>query len=645
MQFFRNFFKSKIGLGITLLFLALIAVAFASSDVANTTTFGGVAGGDRVAVVGDARITTADLSQAVSTAFEQARLQDPALTMREFVEAGGLEQTFDRLVGRAAVTGYGRDLGLRAGNNLVNSEIRSIGAFRGPSGTFDENLYRQILRQQGLSDKQVREDLQTGLIAQQLLRPADFGATMPQYLAGQYAALFKERRVGQIALIPSASMAPAGNPSDRQLQSFYRQNRAQYVLPERRVVRFVTVSSEAVDARIAPTPAAIAAYYRENREQFAPSETRSFSQIIAANESQARSLLNAARSGASLDATASNAGLRATTIGPITQDQLRSEASEAVARAVFAAQANTFAGPVRSALGWHVVRVGTIDRAPGRTLAQASEEIRETLTQQNRRLALADIGAEIEERLAEGDSLSQVAQNLSIDVEISPALTVNGTVYGANPRQTAAEVLQPAIPTIFQMEESEPQIAEIEPGQTYLLFEVARITEAAAAPLSTIRDRVTSDWRRGQGQAAARRAADRVLRALQTGTDLRPALQNADAAGATVERVDLTREQLSQQGGERIPPPIALLFSMAEGSAKKLEAANDLGWFVVNLENVEAGRIEPDDPLMAQANRALGPVVGEEYLEQFVAAIQNRQGEERNDAAIAAVRRQLIGEN
>jgi hypothetical protein len=35
LQLFRNIFKSKLGVGLTLAFLLLIAIAFASSDVAN----------------------------------------------------------------------------------------------------------------------------------------------------------------------------------------------------------------------------------------------------------------------------------------------------------------------------------------------------------------------------------------------------------------------------------------------------------------------------------------------------------------------------------------------------------------------------------------------------------------------------------
>ena len=71
IQLFRNFFKSKVGVIFTLVFLAVIAVAFASSDVANNSTFGGVSGGDRVAVVGNRRIDASELTASASNMLEQ----------------------------------------------------------------------------------------------------------------------------------------------------------------------------------------------------------------------------------------------------------------------------------------------------------------------------------------------------------------------------------------------------------------------------------------------------------------------------------------------------------------------------------------------------------------------------------------------
>jgi len=55
ISFFRSFFQSKIGLAISFIFLALIAVAFAASDVTGGATFGGVSSERRSTATASAR--------------------------------------------------------------------------------------------------------------------------------------------------------------------------------------------------------------------------------------------------------------------------------------------------------------------------------------------------------------------------------------------------------------------------------------------------------------------------------------------------------------------------------------------------------------------------------------------------------------
>ena len=83
---------------------------------------------------------------------------------------------------------------------------------------------------------------------------------------------------------------------------------------------------------------------------------------------------------------------------------------------------------------------------------------------------------------------------------------------------------------------------------------------------------------------------------------------------------------------------------MAQGTNKRLAAANDLGWFVVSLDSIDVGEIDADDPLIAQARAQLGPAVGEEYTRQLLVAMRETMGVETNPAAIEAVRKQLVGE-
>ncbi|MBO9510521.1 SurA N-terminal domain-containing protein [Erythrobacter sp. A6_0] len=642
LTFFRSFFKSKIGLGLTFAFLGLIAFAFASADVSSTGMFGGVAGGNRVAVVGDERIDSAELSRSTSNALDRVRQEDPTISMPEFIAQGGFDEVLSQLIDRYVISAFARDNGLRAGDNLINSEIRTIGAFRGADGNFSETAYRQALAAQGLTDAQVRNDIRSGLLAQQIAGPSAFGAVMPQALARRYAGLFRERREGAIGFLPSAAFAPEGVPSSEQLQAFYEANRADFIRPERRIVRYATFDNDAIADEIEPTENEIAARYQQDRAQYAASETRSYTQLIVPTQQAANALRERVQGGASLDAVAREAGFSTVQQEAVTRAEVASDASSAVADAIFSAARGSIAVPARSALGWHVVRVDAVNSTPARPLAQVRGEIADTVREEKRTRALANVAAEIEERIDEGATLADVARERGIAVETTQPLTANGQVYGTD--ETAPEILGPALATAFQMEESEPQVAEIERGETYLVFEVTRITGAATPPLAEIRDQVTAAWRLTQGSQAARAAADRVIKRLREGTSLAAALQAEDVALPAVENINLTREDLARQQDRRIPPPLALMFSMAQGTAKKLAAARDLGWFVVDLEEISVGTMEADDPLIGQAREQLASTLGQEYTEQLVAAMRGEVGIERNEDAIDAVRRQLVGE-
>ena len=190
-------------------------------------------------------------------------------TMQAFLRSGGLDSALEALISRATLKEYAQRYGLRAGDNLVNSEIRMIPAFRGPDGNFSEDTYRQALALQRVTDAQLREDLGIGLLSQQMLIPAGFGASVPDKLAYRYAQLFKERRQGSIALLPASTYAPSDDPETEVLRAYYDANRADFVSPERRNIRYATFDSAALGDGIEPTDAEIAARYGKTAAQVA----------------------------------------------------------------------------------------------------------------------------------------------------------------------------------------------------------------------------------------------------------------------------------------------------------------------------------------------------------------------------------------
>src|SRR5690606_20788439 len=143
---------------------------------------------------------------------------------------------------------------------------------------------------------------------------------------------------------------------------------------------------------------------------------------------------------------------------------------------------------------------------------------------------------------------------------------------------------------------------------------------SAAAPLAEIRAQVVADWRLDRGSAGARAAADRILERIAKGTAIAEAVAAEEVSRPAPRRLDGNREELAQLGN--VPSSMALFFSMAEGTVKKLEAPADGGWYVVQLDEIVPGQVAPDDPMVLATLQQLGAVTAEEYVAQFVTAAQ-----------------------
>lgn len=642
LSFFRRFFQSKIGLPIFLGFLVLMALAFVAADIGGTS-FSGFGAGDKVAVVEGDPVPPTEVVSAARAALDRVRQQAPTLTMEEFVEQGALDEVMDQIIDRMAVSAFAKAQGLRAGENLVNSEILKLDAFRGPTGEFDEKIYRAALAQRGISDALLRRDLTAGLLEQQLLRPAIAAPRMPEKIARRYASLVLERRKGEIALIPSSAFAPAADPSPAELGAWYEANRTRFIRPERRVLRFAVFGADTIKAQPAPAAAEIATRFQRDAARYQASERRAISSFVVPTQDAAKALAARVRGGTSLEAAARAAGFSASRTELRTREDLGNATSFAFAQNAFKTPEGALVEPTQGTLGWLVARVDKIERTPARSLAEATPEITAQLAAEKRAAAVAQLTSTIEEEVDGGTALAEVAKSYGLKVETTPALLANGR--GADdPRVQIKPQLQPILAAAFQMEESEPQLAVIAEGEQYVVFDVARITEAAAAPLAEVREVALAGWKRAQGAKTARAAADRVLAKVRAGTPLAAALAAEQRPGIERQSVDLARREVLARQQGNLPPALALLFSMAEGSEKVLEAPRDIGWFVVALDDISSEPVDKEPQLVAETMRQLSPTLGAEYRSAVAAAIRDASTITRNKEALAAVRAQLVGE-
>lgn len=642
ISFFRRLLGSKIGMFVALGVLAIIAVGFTMSDISGSgggfSSFGG--SGGKAAKIGGSSVSTAELQSRAQRVFEQERRANPGMQISSFLDQGGVEQVFDQLVAGTALQEFADDQGMSVSKRLVDAQIASIPAFHNASGTFSQDLFRQLLAREGISEKALREDIIREITARQLAAPAGFGVKLTDSLVLPYASLLLEAREGRIAALPAAAFAPTGTPGDAELRKFYADNADRFTVPEQRRFRYAVIDAERFTAAAAPTEAEIAAYFNQNKANYAARETRSFDRLVLPTEAAAKTLAAAVSGGKSMAAAAKDAGLSAGTLDGMTPQSLTRETSDALAKAAFAASADAVVGPVRTALGWQLLRVKSIDRTPAQTLDQAKPKIVEALRAQKLQQLLSDFTGKIENQVADGATFDEVAKDNGLTVATTPFLLSTGQSVQEASYTPPADVPPLLAPGFDMAQDDDAQLVPITADKRYALLDVSEIQAAAPPPLDKVKDLIIQAYKLNQGNTKAKAAAEQIRAKVAKGMQLDAAVAAAGVSLPPVQRAGGRRADV-MRGDQRPPAELAILFSMAAGSVKSLPIGNDRGYFVVQLDKIAAGDAGKQPAVIDRVRGELARVTGAEFISQFERAIEKHLKVTRDAAAVAKVKQEL----
>lgn len=639
-KFIRRASKSKLGTAIMALFLLAIAASFALADVSGVMSGGFGGSSTELASVGSQEITEREMDEAMQRRLSEVRQQNPQADYSAI--AGDFDGVLAALIDEKALQAFAEKYGFNLSKRLVDAEIASIPGTRDLSGRFSEQAYANFLAQQRLTDGEVRRLISASMLQRFLMAPVAANARVPMGMARPYASMLLERRDGEVAFLPLSAFRQGLNPTEQQARQYYQANQDRYMVPEQRVLKIARIGPDQL-SNVAATDQEIAAYYRENQAQYAAREMRTLSQAVVADQAAARQIAERAKSGQSLAAAAAPAGLSAQDVrlGEQSREQFARLAGEQVAAAAFGAAEGGVVGPVQSDLGWHVVKVEKVARTGGKSLAEARAEIAEAVTAEKRKNALADLVNKVEDAVADGASFAEAAAAGGLAPIETPLVTAAGR---SRSQQDFAlpEELAPALRAGFELEEGDDPVVETlgeEAG--YALVAADRIQRPAPAPFDSVRQQVAQDWTNAQAMQRARAAAQAVEKRAST-APLAQAVQAAGVRVPAVEKISMRRLQLAQFQGQT-PPPVATLFSLGKGKARMVAGAQGEGFYVVKVNEIEAGNALAQPALITETQQQLQDTLSQEYAAQFLDAIKRHLGVERNEEAIAAARQRIGG--
>ena len=635
ITFIRKALTSWFALGL----LGLVVVAFAVTGIGDPFNTKGAARGTTLARAGGNDIGEPAFLSQYDRIIRRARESNPKLTPQDAVAQGSVGQVLEQMIGASALEDFGGKAGVALSDRAVDGEIASVPAFQS-AGRFDEPTYRRLLQQQHISERDLRDGMHGDLIRKLLLTPVAAGVQVPAKLAEPYAALLLELRSGAIATVPAAAMPAPPPPTAAQLASYFKANAARYTIPERRGFRYALLDPSALAAAVAISDKDVQAYYDTNRDALGGSEQRQLLQVVVPDQAKAAALAAAVRGGSSFAAEAAKLGFAAADIdlGLQSETKLAAATSPAVAKAAFAAAPGKVGDPVQSSFGWHVVEVTKVVAPKVRSLADAKPEIVKTLRQTRGESALADAVAKIEDALAAGTSFADVAKAHGLAVETVPPVLREGR----DPDAPAYALPPAALPVAAKAFDADPadgaSVQQLGKDQ-FAMVELGKIVRPTPVPFARVHDVVAAQWAIEQRVAAAKRAADAVVAAVNKGTPLDAALaaqQLPPAKPLAGRRIDVARQQ-------QVPPPVQLFLTLPAGATRSLAAPQGQGFYVVHVATVTPGDPAQLPPLAASARSEFAQSAPDEVAAAFAKAVERQVGVSRNPAAISAVTQRILG--
>ena len=553
-------------------------------------------GGDAVAKVGGREILQGEWDAAHKQEVDRLRQQMPNLDSKLLESPAARYATLERMVRDRVLAATAEDLRLNIPEQRLRQLLaadKSLDPFYGPDGKLDAQRFMA-------ATGQTPEQFRAGLLAELSSRQVMVGVGGTTFATPAQAALslnaFFEKREVQVARFAAADYASRVNPTEAELEAFYKANAAMFQAPEQANIEYLVLDLDTVRKTIAINEQDLKTYYEQNASRLGGQEERRASHILIASpktapaaerekaKARAEELLAAvkkapdsfadlARKNSQDPGSAANGGdLDFFTRGAMTK---------AFEDAAFALKKGDISPVVETEFGYHIIKVTDVKTPKQRSFEEMKTELEAEVKKQQAQRKFAEVADTFSNGVYEqADSLKPVADKLKLEVR-----TASGVQRTAAPGAPPALANPKFLAALFAPDSVDKkrntEAVEIAPS-TLVAGRVTQYTPARTVPFAEARDRVRE-------RVVATRAAEL---AKKDGMEKLAAWKANPASADLPAAVTLSRQETQKQ-----PAPVVEAALRADPTALPAFAGVELGeqgYAVVRVNKVLPREAPPE---------------------------------------------------
>ncbi len=529
-----------------------------------------------VAKVDGQEITQTDWDRAHLREVERLRASMPSLDAKLLDSPEAKYATLEKLVRDRVLTAAANKSKLSTSDLRLARDLQdnpNIAALRRADGTLDMERYRQMLGTQGLSPEMFEANVRAELSSRQVL-VGIIGSGFSANTAADIAlnAYFEKREI-QVSGFSTTEYAAKLNPTDAELEQFYKTNGSLFQAPEQANIEYVLLDVETIKKGITVNEAELKDYFDQNA---AGTEERRASHIlIEASKSAPEAERQKAKAKAaellalvkkSPDSFADVAKKNSQDPGSATSGGdldffARSAMVKPFSDAAFAMKKGDISDVVESEFGYHIIKLTDIKAPKQRSFEEMKPELTTEVKKQQAQKKFAETAEAFTNGVYEqADSLTPVSERLKLDIK-----TATGITRTPQPGATGALANPKFLNAIFSPDaiEKKRNTEAIEVASNQLISgRITQYTPARTRPLLEVKELVRQRWLAMRGAEEARKDGIAKLAAWKA----------APASATLQDTLVVSRDQM-----QKLPPKVVEAALRTDTAALPVFTGVDLG--------------------------------------------------------------------
>jgi peptidyl-prolyl cis-trans isomerase D len=559
-----------------------------------------------VAAVGGQSIDANALQTALQPALERLSTQlGTQVDLRQAKQMGVVEQVLGQLVDDNLLDQEAQRMQLDVSDSVIRDSITQDPMFRRANGVFDRDAFNALLAANHMTEPEYVNSIRRDIPREDLLLAVTVGAAAPPAMVDRLYRYRDEKRVADIVTLPDNATADAGQPTDAELTKFYDAHQDTFRAPEYRNFTLGSLTPSDLAPKIDIPEAKLKSAYDQRQDEFVLPERRDVQQILAPSEGQAKAAeaaLAAGKDWTEVARTIAGQDPQTIDLGLMKREEL----PQNLADVAFGLELNKPSQPIKSALGWHILRVVRIVPPTTQSFDEAKAKLQADLAHNEAVDRLYTVANRVDDALAGGATLDEAAAKFGLKRSVVASVDEKG--LGRDSQKVALPVSPTEVLKLaFTTEEGRTsRVTQASDGAIFVLH-MDKIVPPTVRPLAEVKDKAVASWQIEKRKEIVAKQAEALAGEVTQGTQLA-----AVAAAKGLKAVNSPPFQRQSENATGVPPALVdKLFAAKPGGVVTLSDAT--GSYVAQLAKVEAPQAAATPELSREVTAGIQADLGEEY--------------------------------